>query len=158
MNLLLFSVFSLFLLQIPHGVSFFKKSILKIKNKPESNLKLNYTVCDKNRGNSTELNEPKNKKTPTKKIDDKLAGHDTRMEENITENAIFLLKIQKNIYIYDLLKKLTSEYLSQNAKLKAWYLYMDYVESNEPNRTSKFATDLTRGGLFESFYDEFDWR
>lgn len=158
MNLLLFSVFSLFLLQIPHGVSFFKKSILKIKNKPESNLKLNYTVCDKNTGNFTELNEPKNKKTNPRFLHGETEGHDTRIEENATENAIFLLKIQKNIYIYDLLKKLTSPYLSQSSKLKAWYDYMDYVESNEPNKTSKFTMDVTRAGLFDSFYDDFDWR
>jgi len=172
MNLLLFSIFSVFLfLQIPqNGSFFFKKGTLKkIKNKQESFSRLNYTVYDTNdkdkkkdndkkTENSTELSEPKNKKTRTQKIDDKIAGHDTRVEENTTENAILLLKIQKNIYIYDLIKKLTSPYLSQNAKLKAWYDYMDYVESNEPNKTSKFAVDFTRGGLFDSFYDEFDWR
>lgn len=150
MNLLLFSSF-IVLQNSRDGVSSFLKSFSR----------LNYMVYDKNMetktGNFTELNEA-DKKTYPRNLHEETYGHDTRIEENITENAIFLLKIQKNIYIYDLLKKLTSEWLSQNAKLKAWYLYMDYVESNEPNRTSKFAMDLTRGGLFDSFYDEFDWR
>lgn len=152
----------------------------KLKGNPKSNTKLNYTIYDegddkngkneknnKNNKNKKDKNykNDKNKKESTNSTDlteteikwkhrrlkeNNSSGFDSRMIENETENEITLLKIQENIYVYNLLKKLMSPYLQQNSKLKVWYEYVDYCEI-KLNGSSKFVPDLTQGGLFKEW-------
>lgn len=108
---------------------------------------------DKNKNestNSTDLTETEIRWKHRRLKQNNSSGFDSRTSENETENEIVLLKIQENIYVYNLLKKLMSPYLQQNSKLKAWYEYVDYYEV-KLNGSSKFAPDLTRGGLFKDW-------
>ena len=119
--------------------------------------RLNYTINNTSEDeelnvNSTELKTENKYSTPTNQTD--LEGYDNRVEENKTENAILLEKIRENMYVYDLLKKLTSPFLSQNTKLKYWFEYLDYSE-NKSNGISKYVPNLTRG--LEMMNDEFEW-
>jgi len=118
----------------------------KDKNKNDKNKKESI--------NSTDLEESEIKWKHRRLKQNNSSGFDTRTTENETENEIVLLKIQENIYLHNLLKKLMSPYLQQNTKLKAWYEYLDYGEIKQ-NGSSKFATDLTRGGLFKDW--DFEW-
>jgi hypothetical protein len=77
------------------------------------------------------------------------------MEENKTENEITLSKIRENIYIYDLLLKLKSPYLSQPNKLKAWFEYVDY---HEKNKSSKYVPNLLgNDNIIKIWEDDFEW-
>lgn len=168
MNLLfLFSTFLFF--QIPQIGNSFVFNSVNSKLKTKSNTKLNYTIYDegddkngkndkndkndKNKNesaNSTDLTETEIRWKHRRLKENNSSGFDSRMIENETENEIVLLKIQENIYVYNLLKKLISPYLQQNSKLKAWYEYVDYCEIKQ-NGSSKFAPDLTQGGLFKDW-------
>lgn len=115
-----------------------------------------YTYNSTNLVNSTDLKiKNRNKQKITKQ--DKNAGCDNR-EQDDAEDEVILMKLKKQLCIHKLLTILQNPHTSQKRKLEAWYENMDYIDyiiSAEKHK-SKFVFNLSQGGLFNSWNDDFE--